>query len=150
VARNYLVYFLFFLFFSAISGVGIAYFSHVPDWFMFVLMYVVQIISALLYIKAFYRERTLSRLAFATIGTFLFAFWIWVLYDRIQPRWVFLNEQLVLREEIPMLWVPIIASGIAIAMIWIHALYLASHGAPDERNGKSKEEPREAAPESPA
>lgn len=131
LSQNYLFYLIFYLLCSGIVAVGITFFSDVPDWFMFLLMYVVQILSVLLYVKAYVRRRRILRVFFLVYCELLFASWIWILLDRVKPRWLYVNEQIVQRDALYVLWVPIVMTGLAMLLMLLHGVAFGKRATAD-------------------
>ncbi len=107
--------------FGASACIGLATaFGSLRDGAMFAAMYLVCFSYIFVYLKAWLARRPV----FAAIGLFLaeatLAFFTWILTDRVPARRIADGDAVVLRPELPLLWV-------AAGLLALSALLLLAH-----------------------
>ena len=148
VHSRYLIGLLLAYFLAAGVGMLVIIVARVRDWYAFAAMFLIVLAYVALYIRAHQRRRRILRALTLAFVELLLWFWIFVLIDRIPARRVFVDEQVSLRPELPMLWVPVVLLGLVAVGLLGHWLYVGRYL---ERSWEAEaSEPAAAEPPSPS
>ncbi len=101
-------------------GMGTVLLYPVRDWILFLGMYLVILAYMVTYIKAHQRGRKVLRFFGLITTELLLVFWCFILVDRIEPRAVFTDGKVQVREAMTMLWGSVIPLGIVGLMLAVH------------------------------
>jgi hypothetical protein len=96
----------------------------VRDWFLFMAMYLVLFAYLILYIKAHQKKHRILRFLSLLTCSLLLTFWIAILIDRIPARWVFVDEAIIQRPDMPALWAAVGLLGVVGVGLWVHWGYV--------------------------
>lgn len=112
--------------YAAAAGAGVAtVFIHpVRDWILFVGMFLVILAYMSAYLKAHQNRRPILKLIGFLTTEALIGFWMFILADRIPPRRVFVDGEIIMRPEMTELWVSVgllgaVALGLLVHYVWV-------------------------------
>ena len=116
---------------AAAIGITVAFITPMRDPYLISAMYLVLFVYILSYIKAHQRLAYVRSIVTLVVAETLLAFWVYILVDRIPERPVFLSTgdavargEIVLRNELTMLWGSVFGLGCAAAGLLIHWTWL--------------------------
>jgi nitric oxide reductase large subunit len=89
-------------------------------WYMFLALFIVHFVFILLYAKAHFDSRRWARGGFLVGNLGLAIFSIIVLEDQISAREIWFGDEVIYREKVGALWIPIVMLGTFVCALLFH------------------------------
>jgi len=115
---------------AGVIGTGLVVVAGFRDWYMFLAMFTVILVFLLLYIKAHFQRRSVAKFVSYLFTSLLMSYWVFILYDRIPARRVWVDGEVVMREHAGSLWIPMLMTAFAILWFAVHFFLVGRYWEP--------------------